>query len=170
MNRQHGRRRGHSVFYGCRPDDIAKAIVVCEAAGQIGHAELCREMRKGGLALVAGFDRQHAIAAAVLGGARHSTLVVVSDDDYHATGPRGWRSAAVITSWARAALIHAAGADRESYKAAAEAARLVGRAVLIETSSDHANSWAELVQDKPALVISPRGGPHPILPPRSAVH
>jgi len=127
-------------------------------------------MRKGGLALVAGFGRRDSVAAADLESSRHPTLVVVSDDDYASTGPRGWRSAAVITSWAGAALIHAAGVDRETYRAAAQAARIVGRCVLIETSSEHAEGWAELIQDKPALVIIPRTGAHPILPPGSVVH
>jgi beta-phosphoglucomutase-like phosphatase (HAD superfamily) len=143
---------------------------VADQTGQPGVAELMRQVRRGGLALFFSSDRKQTVTVTELNQAALPTVVVVGDDDYSSSGPAGWRCSAAIAEWAAAAVIHAAGATAESYGEAAKAARLLGRAVLIETDTAHALAWAKVFEGRPVLVVAPTTGPHPILPPRSAVH
>ena len=159
-----------SLLQACTPDNLAKAAVAADQAGQPGVAELMREVRRGGLAILFNSDRHQTVTAADLNEAARPTIVVVGDDDYQSTGPAGWRCSATVAEWAVAAVIHAAGATAESYAEAAKAARLLGRAVLIETSTAYAFEWAESFKPKRVLMVLPQDGPHPILPPRGALN
>ena len=48
---------------------------------------------------------------------------------------------------------------------------VMGRALLVETTSAHALAWAALMSGKPALgILPPEGGVHPVMPAREAVH
>jgi hypothetical protein len=171
MNRAERRAtKAQSVLQACTPDNLAKAAVAAEQAGQPGVAELMREVRRGGLAVFFSSDRQQVVTLAELNQAVRPTVVVVGDDDYQSTGPSGWRCSAVVSEWAAAAVVHAAGATAESYSEAVRAARLLGRAVLIETDTAHAEEWALVFEPKRVLLVLPKTGPHPILPPRSALH
>jgi hypothetical protein len=129
-----------------------------------------RQVRRGGLALFFNSDRTQTVTVEELNQAQRPTIVVVGDDDYQSTGPAGWRCSATVAEWAAAAVIHAAGATADTYAEAAKAARLLGRAVLIETDTANALAWAKVFEPKRVLMVLPKDGPHPIMPPRSAVH
>ena len=153
------------------PDDLAKLVVAAEQAGQPGYAELIREVRRGGLAVISGFPRHQTMTAADLNRAARPTVVLVGDDDYSSTGPRGWCCAANLAEWAAAAVIHASAATAESYAEAAKAARLLGRAVLVETDTAHADEWAAVFPGRPVLGVLPKGGrPHPVMPARETMN
>jgi hypothetical protein len=49
-------------------------------------------------------------------------LAIVGDDDHASTGPPGFRAAKRLTYRARAAIVHAAGAESEHYAEAVRAA------------------------------------------------
>lgn len=108
-------------------------------------------------------DRNQRIATKLLNRGR-PTVVVVGDDDYCSTGPKGWSGTPALVQWAAAAVIHAAGSSAESYSEAAKAARLRSRTVLIETDTAHAKDWALAFRDRPCLLVLPKSGPHPIVP------
>ena len=102
--------------------------------------------------------------------ATRPVVVLIGDDDYASTGPNGWRCAQKVTRWARAALVHGAGGERQHYEAAIMGAEAHGRFVLVETSSAYALPWLMLLSGKPVLTIVPKGGPHPLPEMREVVH
>jgi hypothetical protein len=77
-------------------------------------------------------------------------------------------------AWARAVMIHAAGAEIAHYESAIMAAELTQRCLVIECSSATLPAWVELVKAAPhrptALIIMPRAGAHPIPPDRRTAH
>jgi hypothetical protein len=172
MNRAYRRAaKAQGIHHDLMPDNLARLVVAAEQAGQPGYAELLREVRHGGLALIGGFDRHAAMTVADLNRAARPTVVLVGDDDYQSTGPRGWSSATTIADWAECAVVHAAASTAVSYAAAAAAARLRGRAVLIETSTAFAYEWEALFSRKHVLLVLPKNGrPHPVMPAREAMH
>ena len=171
MNRSQRRAtKAHILLEACTPENLAKAAVAADQAGQPGVAELMREVRRGGLALFFNSDRNQEVTVDDLNQAQRPTVVVIGDDDYSSSGPTGWRCSATVAEWAVAAVIHAAGATAESYAEAVKAARLLGRAVLVETDTAHALAWAQVFQPKRVLLVLPKVGPHPILPPREALN
>ena len=89
-------------------------------------------------------------------------LVWVGDDDESSSGPDGWRCAHQLTRWARGAVVHAAGGEANHYRVAVDGTLIERRFLLVETSSRHAEAWLALLAGKPALVILPRSGPHPV--------
>jgi len=169
---RHQRRtaKARSTLEACTPENLAKAAVAADQAGQPGVAELMREVRRGGLALFFNSDRDQAVTVAELNQAARPTVLVVGDDDYSSTGPAGWRCSATIAQWAAAVVVHAAGATAESYAEAVKAARMLGRAVLVETDTAHVKEWAMTFCGRPVLLVLPTGGQHPIAPPRSAMN
>jgi hypothetical protein len=170
MNRHERRtQKARSTLEACSPENLAKASVMADQAGQAGVAELMREVRRGGLAVFFGSDRMQKVTVEDLDQAQRPTLAVVGDDDYRSTGPAGWRATPTLAAWAAAAVIHAAGASAETYAEAAKVARVKGRAVLIETDTAHVEQWAMVFQSCPVLLVLPRDGAHPVLPPRSAM-
>jgi hypothetical protein len=179
MRNRHARRadaaRGQQphapagLFRGCKPSDIARSVALAEQAQQPGLAELLRELLTGTFSLVSASGRTALVNPDELARAQHACVVLIGDDDYASSGPAGWRCAETIAAWARCAVIHAAGASAETYHEAVQGARLLGRAALIETDTAHAEEWASLFVGKPALLVLPREGAHPVLPPRSAM-
>lgn len=97
-------------------------------------------------------------------------LVLVGDDDDAATGPAGWRCATEAARWAKAAIVHGAGADVAFSQAAVEGAIAVGRFLLVETSSQFVRPWSALLAGKPVLAVIPRGGLHPLVPGKESLH
>ena len=89
----------------------------------------------------------------------------IGDDDDASTGPEGWRSAAQVTRWARAALVHGAGGEPQHYEAAVLGAEQHGRFLLIETSSRKVPGWLRMLSpEKSVLIVVPRFGvEHPVL-------
>ena len=176
MNRRQRRAEANrhpkpaGLFQKCTRENLANAVMVAEQAGQQGTAELLRASMTGGIGLVFTTIRTAPLSAAELGAAKGPVIVVIGDDDYASTGPAGWACAASIAAWAGCAVIHAAGATAETYREAVMGAYLVGSAVLVETDSTHAETWAELFRPKPVLMVLPMDGAHPIMPARGAVH
>ena len=171
MNR-HQRRAAEAKAtpQACAPEKLAQASVAADQAGQPGTAQLMREMRRGDIAVLFNTDRERPVSVEELSKAQLPTLVVIGDDDYRSTGPAGWRATPALAAWAEAAVVHASGASAETYAEAAKAARIKGRAVLVETDTAHARDWAEVFRDRPVLLVLPRDGAHPAVPPRSSVH
>ncbi len=89
-------------------------------------------------------------------------LVWIGDDDDLSCGPDGWRCALQVTRWAKGGIVYAAGGEAHHYAIAVQGTLVERRFVLIETSSQHALAWADLMQGKPTLGILPRSGPHPV--------
>ena len=100
--------------------------------------------------------------------------VILGDDDYRPAGPGNWACACKLRSWARFAIVHGASAERQHYAAAAAMTLQVRRMLFIETSSVGAQAWAAFLSERtpllPMLGILPTDGPHPVLPPRGAMH
>ena len=167
-NRHHRRAEAAQNRAGCTADNIARAILIAEQAGQPGLAELLRALRRGDIQLAHVPHRDTVIRAADLPQTA-ATVALVGDDDYQSTGPNGWRGAAAITAWASCAVIHGSGTSAETYAEAVHAAQLLGRCVLVETDAAHAHEWAERFRPKPTLIILPPDGVHPTAPKREAV-
>lgn len=165
MNRAQRRAaKARTSLHACTPENLAKASVLSDQAGQPGVAELMRQVRRGGLAVFFASDRKQPVTVAELNQAARPTVVVIGDDDYRSTGPSGWLATPVFAEWASAAVVHAAGASAESYAEAVKAARLLGRAVLVETSTGYAHEWAKTFAPRRVLMVLPKSGLHPISP------
>ena len=102
---------------------------------------------------------------APLGDMRRSPLPLlayVGDDDDASTGPDGWRPALATIRWARGALLHAAGGEAQHYAQAVLGTLATRRLLLVETSTEHVQAWADALAGVPTLVVVPREGkPHP---------
>ena len=162
-NRRQRRAEAAKARGACTRDNLVRAIIIAEQAGQPGAAELLRAVRRAEIELVNIAHRDAEVTVADLS-QTGAAVVLIGDDDYSSTGPTGWRCADTVTAWAAAAVVHASGATAETYAEAVHAARLLGRCVLIETDAAHAQDWAERFQGKPALIILPRTGVHPVPP------
>jgi hypothetical protein len=91
-------------------------------------------------------------------------LAIVGDDDHASTGPAGFPAAKPLAAWARAAIIHGAGAEPKHYAEAFRCALTVRHAVLVETDAAHIGDWTRIFGDgqrMPVLEILPRHGVHP---------
>ncbi len=162
MNRQQRRAGAGAVpLKWLSREALASIAVRLDQADQPGAAALVRETMQGDLVLLTVSGRAFSPAKG-FDTTNPSTILMVGDDDYASTGPTGWRSSGRVARWAACAVIHAAAASADTYLEAAHAARETGRCALIETVPKHAAAWAELFMGKPALVILPRGGVHPI--------
>ena len=142
---------------------IARASIASHA----GHVELLRAARDG-VINVALVDRLAEVPIKALEQAVRPVVVVLGDDDYHSTGPAGWLSWRRLKYWARTALVHATGADAQSYSLAVAMALLVPKVLLIETDTAHARAWADALykQRIKAIGLVPPSGAHPVLPAR----
>ncbi len=154
----------------CKPEDIARAIAFLVSIGKHAHAELFRAMNRGEIALSLTFNPKAPLSKA-LGKRQNEPLLVVigADNEKPLAGDR-WRCARGAISWARAVVVHAAGAEPSQYQAVIGLARLYNRALLIETNTAHARSWIEMVPlGKPGFIVWPQGNVHPAPEPRSAM-
>lgn len=101
-------------------------------------------------------------------------VALVGDDPEvgcgQALGPEGWACSRRLRYWARSALVHGAGGAPDDYRAAASAAEVLGRVVMVETSSVMASAWRRLLAPLHPVVILPSSGVHPVLPPMGARH
>lgn len=103
--------------------------------------------------------------------AKLPTVVVIgadagSGDD---PGPDAWKAAEGLRHWCAAAIVHGAGGEPDHYRIAAEAAETYRRLAFIECTSPEVRSWAEFLCCPQTLLILPRDGVHPNVPPREAV-
>ena len=162
---------GADPFRHVTREGVARGIAFMSAAGDYDHIPLLRGVGDGRIALVHVSDRQGRLSIPELQRLRRPTLLLIGDDDYLATGPNGWACAKVAARWCRSAIVHGSGADPSFYAGAVNTAAALWRLLVVETASDKITAWAELLKDKPALLIRPRGGAsHPVLPSAGAQH
>ncbi|HUN44131.1 MAG TPA: hypothetical protein VMU81_27885 [Acetobacteraceae bacterium] len=170
---------GHSPRFTTGPDgqprvyietqaDLAAAIVLTQQAGAIGQAHLMRALAAGRIAYQSllpetSTSQFKAFMRAV---SHRPAVVLIGDDSDLPQGPDGWSQARRAIRWAKAIIVHAAGAELEHYEAAVTAAQTVRRTLIIECGSLHLPAWISAVRAAPhspsTLVIQPRGGVHPV--------
>ena len=80
-------------------------------------------------------------------------------------GPGRWRCAVKLKGWAAAAIVHGAGGEAEHYRDALVMAEMVGRLVLVETTSSLVAAWGVFLAPLPRIGYRPpNGGVHPVRP------
>jgi hypothetical protein len=101
----------------------------------------------------------------VLNGTTKNVLAIIGDDDGTPSGPAGFPSAVKFCRWAKAAVLHATGAEPEHYREAVRAAVSTGRCLMVETTPAHENAWLEMLvsgRPIPVLHLRAKGGRHPL--------
>jgi hypothetical protein len=97
--------------------------------------------------------------------ATRPTVILIGDDPGAPDGmggPDAWRCTRSLGRWARGVLVHGTGGQAAHYAGAVRAARQLGRVALIETTSVHAQAWAERLNCRRTLLLLPRSGSHPL--------
>jgi len=154
--------------------DFARLISLAQTSGHGHLVELLRPAMRGQLNVSLPRRDTRMPPLHTMGKRGRPVLVLLGDDDYQPTGPKGWACSDKLRSWARFALVHAAGAEPAHYARAASLAIECGRLLLIETASSAADDWALFLSARspaiPLLGILPTGGQHPIRPDAGAVH
>jgi hypothetical protein len=92
-------------------------------------------------------------------------VVLIGDDKGASRDPADWRCSMSAIAWARSAIVHGCGAEVWHYRQAIMAAEITGRALFVETDSDHVAAWVSAIAPRgiPGLSIIPRAGEkHPI--------
>ncbi|MGI4942651.1 MAG: hypothetical protein ACRYHQ_19130 [Janthinobacterium lividum] len=154
-----------------RPENIARAIRLCQALDSDHHVPLFQAAAASRIAMTALADRLSRPNMNALNKAKRPAIILVGDDDDACTGPLGWAATDQVLGWSRAAVVHATGGDRASYAMAVLLAETYGRLALIETSSGAADAWIRaLVRANVATVhLKPTGdGVHPVYPEQEA--
>jgi len=75
-------------------------------------------------------------------------VIILGDDAGVSHGPRDFPDAARAFAWAASAMIHAAAGQAHHYAAAAIAARMARRVLLIETRTANEIAWEKLAADE----------------------
>ena len=156
---------------GIDPRNLEKAIAFCRTHESEHHIPLLQAVGVGRLAYTALTDRLACPNVHALSRSRRASLILVGDDEGQTTGPYGWAAADQLARWTRGAMVHGTGGCRASYTLAVNMAQAAGRFVLVETSSDAAEAWAEIFDraDVPTLILRPSGGGvHPVEPEAAA--
>jgi hypothetical protein len=133
-----------------------------------GLAELLRHVIQGTITGLYQPDRRSNPPQRVLKRAADGPLIcLIGDDDYHSTGPAGWKAISRLLSWADGALIHAARGNVATYRLGVHLAQRYGRFLFIETDSAHLEMWRRALAERqiPHHAVVPIDDPHPI-PPR----
>jgi hypothetical protein len=165
-----------SPFQINTPDDLNRAIVQAEAQGSPGWAHLARGLAAGRNAFLPVTPEMSAtrFKRFTRMTTDRPTVVLIGDDDGLERGPGGWLLARRAVAWARAVMIHGAGAELAHYEVAIIAAELTGRCLIIECGTATLAAWTALVRAAPhkpeTLVIQPHGGAHPIPLARETLH
>ena len=99
------------------------------------------------------------------------TAVVVGADQGAGDdpGPHKWRAAKGLRRWCAAAIVHGAGGETGHYRLAVDAAETFQRLALIECTADQVQPWTAFLGCPRTLMIVPRDGVHPVMPPREAL-
>jgi hypothetical protein len=152
-----------------KPDQISRLIGAVTQAGEAHHAVWLAAAQRGEIA-----------ALQIEPGARiplrmldvqpdqRPLLILLCGDGASPVGPDGFPQARRILRWARAIILHGAGAEPGHYATAVASARMTGRAVLVETTTAHLPAWRAMrdrvAEKTPTLVIDTRPGEpaHPI--------
>jgi hypothetical protein len=153
-----------------KPEQLDRLIAHTAALELVGRVELFRAVRDGTINLIE-VGREAPAPLRIMEQSPRPVVLVLGDDDYASTGPTGWAAWQRVSYWARAATVHATGADVASYQMAIGMALLRPRFLLVQTDSAHAHEWAEALHRRriPALGLLPLEGIHPVPPPREAM-
>ena len=152
---------------GLDPRNVEKGINLCRALGSEHHIPLMQAAGVGRIVLTALVDRLQRPNLYALNKEKRPALILVGDDEGRTTGPLGWIASTQLMQWARGALVHATGADQQSYMLAVTMAEQFGRMLLIETASNAAEAWAAKLQQAEVftILLLPTGdGVHPVEP------
>lgn len=152
---------------GLNPKSIAGAIAFCQAHDSDHHVPLLQAAGAGRIAFTPVTNRLSRPNINALGKARRPALILICDDAHDTTGPLGWAATAQVAQWARGAMVHGTGGNRQSYMLAVLMAEQCGRFVLVETSSDAADAWVDLFKGSgvPSIKLQPASDAvHPIDP------
>lgn len=124
---------------------MADAIMRLTQAGQPHHVPLLRAAMAGDLRVcfVAAGQRMPLRLLDMVRD-RRPLVVVLADDGLHPAGPAGYPQARRLMGWAASIVIHAAAGEAWHYAAVAEATRLCGRVLLVETCTAHQGAWVAL--------------------------
>jgi hypothetical protein len=150
-----------------RIDNMNDAIRFATAVGSSGIADLMRRERDRHhkLALVSSETSSTTLKKIIAATYNRLAIILTGDDDGFDLGPKGFRSARRILTWARWVLLHAAAAQPEHYQLAMAMAQLCERVVVIETSTTCCAQWQALIRSikpQPATaVVWPRDNQHP---------
>ena len=122
-----------------------------------------------GLVVVQARETSPSALRRALDAVREPAAVLLDGDDYQPGAPADWRCTRAALGWARAAMIHGAGGERQHYEAAALAAALTGRLLIVHCSSAETIAWAEQMAAARlcTMVITTRPGvvhPQPMAP------
>lgn len=158
-------------FQVTQRDQFDRLIAHAATMGFPGAVELLRSARAGEIDLVQ-IERAAAAPIRLMEKSTRPVVCVIGDDDDASTGPAGWHATRRLLWWAKAAMVHATGADAESYQVAIAMALASRRFLLIETDTAHMREWGDVLLKRriPFLGLRPAdGGVHPIPPDRAAM-
>ena len=170
------RGRALNRFDATTPADIARVIDEMDRAGGIGIAHLFHAMLSGRIAVLPLMPNGPAakFKAWVRLTKHRPAVALIGDDDGLDRGPDGWPQARRAVGWARAVMLHAAGAELYHYEVAIVAAELTQRMLIVECCSATLPAWVDIVQNaahRPkCLIIQPPDGTHPIPDNRGTMH
>lgn len=152
-----------NVFKITADEEVDGLIAQLSAHGLAHRIELVRAVRRRHINLIEP-QRSAEVPKALLEASMRPTVALLGDDDYASTGPTGWTCFRRLGYWAKAALVHATGADIASYRAAVGMAMASDRFLLIETNSAFAHEWARALHKRNIQTIGllPPDGQHPI--------
>ena len=155
-------------------EEISRVIAHAELAGAGFYIPLLRRVMQGEMNLC--WPQRDTVQPPFyrLGKSRLPLVIIIGDDDYQTTGPDGWACAAKLLTGAAFAIVHGTGGKPEHYAMAGEMATQVRRLLLIETSSEAAQTWAGFLFERTprlsVLGILPPDGAHPVMPGKGDLH
>lgn len=155
------------VIDGSNVRGIANLIALCTTHNSTHHIPLFQSVGTGRIVMTGLHDRLSRPNLNALNKAHQPGVILIADDEGNTTGPLGWVATSQMLAWANGAMVHATGGDRASYVMAVMMAETSGRFLLIETSSDAADSWAEVLvkANIKTVILKPSGdGLHPVEP------
>jgi len=135
--------------------EIDRVLEVMHGIGQDAQAPLFYAAKGGSIDLDLAHDRAASVDFYWAGRPR---LMLIGDDDGHATGPEGWACAAEAAAWCRGAIVYASAGDRHIYNLAVAGTAVIDRLLLVETSPDMAARWQNTLGDKVVLMVLPTAG------------
>ena len=149
-----------------RWDQLPGVIAKLQVAGAVHSAVLYSALYNGIICYLGTHEGTSARTIKTFcAAARGPQLISIGDDGDLPTGPDGWPQAKRLLKWARRVIVHAGPGRVEEYQDAVIETVLVGRVLLIETGTAHAEAWRVLAvaarPDHSVHVLLPAHGPHP---------
>lgn len=152
------------------PEDIGRAARALQQRGDTWHGPLFRAAMVGELnfAMVTPGVRTPD-RFLQMNTTEKPLMLILAGDSQESAGPDEFLGLWRPMKWAKAILLHGAGGEERHYTEVVDAARLVRRVLVVETSSNHLPAWdaarRRLAACTPALIITTRPGiVHPVAP------